>query len=108
MKSLVAIALPLVVAALFATAGVSYGQNTITQIPIPSSSQYYVDVNSSSNMVFVSGGASSGQMITMINGNTNQVVGSIGAGSGAHVNSGTNRLYAGDVLLPGHILVYDA
>ena len=101
------ITLPLLVSGLLATTGVSYGQNVVAQIPIPSSSQYSVDVNTSSNTVFVSGGASGGQTVTKINGNTNQVVGTIGAGSGAHVNSMTNRLYAGDVF-GGHILVYDA
>ena len=92
------ITLPLLVSGLLATTGVSYGQNVVAQIPIPSSSQYSVDLNTSSNTVFVSGGASGGQTVTKINGNTNQVVGPIGAGSGAHVNSMTNRLYAGDVL----------
>lgn len=75
-------------------------------IPIPANSVGTVDVNSTTNRIYTSGGASfDAQVVAAIDGNTNSVIGTV-PGSGAHVNTLTNRIYAGQ-LIPTSILVYD-
>jgi DNA-binding beta-propeller fold protein YncE len=81
----------------------------VATIPIPDNSTAAVDVNSTTNRIYTSGGASSGQVVSVIDGNTNLVIATV-AGSGAHVNTLTNRIYAGQLDFPpnpSYILVYD-
>ena len=75
-------------------------------IPIPGNSAATVDVNSTTNRIYTSGGASlDPQIVTAIDGNTLSVIGSV-SGTGAHVNTLSNRVYAGQVD-PWSFLVYD-
>jgi YVTN family beta-propeller protein len=80
----------------------------LSTISIPITSCSSVAVNSNTNRIFTSGGASPGQVITMIDGNTNKVIRTLGTGSAARVDPLTNRIYAGAVFSPFRgFLVYD-
>jgi uncharacterized protein (DUF2141 family) len=80
----------------------------LSTISIPITSCCSVDVNSNTNRIFTSGGASPGQVVTMIDGNTNTVMRTLGTGSTARVDPIANRVYAGAVFTPFRgFLVYD-
>lgn len=85
----------------------SSGQ-VVSTISIPANSCCSVDVNSHTNRVYTSGGASPGQALTMIDGNKNAVVRILGVGSTARVNPITGKVYAAAVFSPAQgFLVYD-
>jgi hypothetical protein len=87
----------------------NYGSaQVMSTISIPTNSCCSVDVNSLTNRVFISGGASSGQAVTMIDGNRNAIIKTLGVGSGARVNALTSKVYAAAVFTPLQgFLVYD-
>ncbi len=93
---------------LFVTVSGTASGQVLNTVSIPSNSCCSVDVNSSTDRIFVSGGASFGQIITMLDGNTGAILHTLGTGSGARVNPVTNKVYAGAVFSPSQgFLVYD-
>jgi len=68
----------------------------VTQVTIPQNAANSVAVNEALNKIYVSGGASGGQVVTVVDGVTFGV-NMIGTGSGANVDPATNRYWAGGV-----------
>lgn len=86
--------------------GYAAAQTIVAQVPISSSSCCAVAFNPALNVIYTSGGYSSGQNVSVIDGNTFAVTATV-AGAGAAVDTKTDNYWAGEVY-SGSTTVYDS